>query len=128
METMQDTTVESRMATLYVDSEGVLVSKAKKGFVSLEEMDQNYIHLKSITKGNSVCGLVEDFQISNLSKPYIAYIDREYSKIYKALAIVAPSWWTRIKSNYNLRFAKSKFPIKLFANSSQAKDWLKNYL
>jgi len=120
--------VENRMATLFVDSEGVLVSNVKKEYVSLEEMDENYVHLKSITKGTSVCGIIESQYISSFNKDYILYIEREYSKIYKALAIVAPSGWMRLKSKYTLRFAKSKFPIKLFANSAQAKAWLKEYL
>jgi hypothetical protein len=120
--------VEDGMATLFVDSEGVLVSKVKKGNVSLREMDENYVHLKSITKGTSVCGIIESQYISSFNKDYILYIEREYSKIYKALAIVAPSGWMRLKSKYTLRFSKSKFPIKLFANSTQAKIWLKSHL
>ena len=128
MNTLTLNPFEGRMATLFIDSEGVLVSKVKKGFVSLEELDENYIHLKSITKGNSVCGIIESQFITSFNKEYILYMEREYSKIYKALAIVAPSNWMRLKSKYTLRFSKSKFPVKLFASSTDAKEWLKQYL
>ena len=120
--------IENQFASLYVDADGVLVSKVKKDSCTLEELDENYIHLKTIAKGNHVCGFMDGVQLRNFDKDDIAYMEREFPKIYKALAITTNSKLAKIKALFAFRMLQTKIPVRIFSNSSDAKAWLKAFL
>jgi|TARA_R110000737_G_scaffold324995_1_gene338149 hypothetical protein len=128
METVNEIKRDKKISSLYIDSDGVLVTKVDKALISLDELDNNFIKIKSITKGNAVYGIIDIEQNGDLGKNYLSYLEREYSKVYRALAIITPSKWKRLKSQVTRNFSKSKYPVKLFSNTDQAKKWLKDFL
>jgi hypothetical protein len=128
METLNQIKIENNVSSIFIDTDGILVNKVNTSFVSLEELDKNFIHVKSITKGNSVFGIIDLEKNTNFGKYYVSYLEREYSKVYKALAIVTPSKWMRFKSIVLRKFPEKKFPVRLFSNDQQAREWLKRFL
>jgi hypothetical protein len=126
-ETLNKIKTDNSISSLYIDSDGVLITKVSKSENSLEELDRNYIQIKSIIHGNYVCGIIDIDKNGELGKNYLDYLEREYSKIYKALAIIAPSRRMRIKALVKRKFSKSKYPVKLFSTAEQAKEWLKGF-
>ncbi|MFA7272937.1 MAG: hypothetical protein WC044_03665 [Crocinitomicaceae bacterium] len=128
MDTIKSEVIENHFASLYVDADGVLVSKVKKDICTLEELDENYIHLKTIAKGNHVCGFMDGAQLRNFDKDDVAYMEREFPKIYKALAITTNSRLAKIKAFFAFRILQTKIPVRIFSNPTDAKAWLKAFL
>lgn len=100
----------------------------KKDICTLQELDENFIHLKTNAKGNHVFGFMDDAQLRNFDKDDVTYMEREFPKIYKAIAITTNSSLAKIKVFFAFRILETKIPVRIFSNPTDAKAWLKAFL
>ena len=115
-------------STMWWD-EGILCSVAKKAPPqTVEEAKKTIEEFKKITGGKKVCLLSDSTDSTPLSKEMRDYAAEVIPEIAKAIAIISRSAVGKMAANLFFSIKKQPYPVKMFTDENEAKEWLKQYL
>jgi predicted metal-dependent phosphoesterase TrpH len=93
---------------------------------TLEEAKQAIDEFKSLAGNKKYCFLMDITNTSPSSKEVRDYAAAEFPKIAKAMAIISDSAFGTMMANMFFKIKKQPFPVKMFKDEAEARDWLKN--
>jgi len=120
---------ETPISIFWIDEEGMLCGKSKQVGRSIENYYEVINFFKSIVKpGEKLCSLTDANDAVPMSKEIRDFFIAEMPKYIKAQAIITQS---PLDTSLNATFMKISFlgfPVRIFTNKEDAKEWLKLYL
>ena len=109
--------------------EGILCSVAKKApQQTVEEVKKTIEEFKKITGGKKVCLLSDSTDSSPANKEMRDFAAEVIPEIVKAIAIISRSAVGKMAANLFFSIKKQSYPVKMFTDENEAKEWLKQYL
>ncbi len=116
-------------STMWFDENGILCSVAKKvPAQTIEEAKKTMEQLRIIIGGTKVCLLSDSTDSPAPDKEMRDYAAEVIPEIAKAVAIISNSAVGKMAANLFFSIKKQPYPVKMFTEESEAKDWLKQYL
>jgi hypothetical protein len=114
---------------MWFDENGILCSIGKKvPQQTIEEAKQSLEEFKKITGGKKVCMLSDSTDSAPVNKEMRDYVADVLPAIVKAVAIISRSAVGKMTANLFFSIKKQPYPIKMFNDETEAKEWLKQYL
>ncbi len=122
---------ESESATWWIDDGGIVCSVSKKTGINAtrEEMIRQFENFKKTNTGKKVCIL---FDISH-AKPSEGlnkereFLSEEMATIVKAMAVISSSALGRLLANLFFNLKAPAYPMRVFDNEHDARQWLRKY-
>ena len=116
-------------STMWFDENGILCSIAKKvPQQTVEEAKETMEELRKITGGKKVCLLSDSTDSLPLNKEMRDYVAEVMPEIAIAVAIISRSAVGKMVANLFFSIKKQPYPVKMFTDETEAKEWLKQYL
>jgi len=116
-------------STMWFDENGILCSIAKKvPQQTVEEAKETMEELRKITGGKKVCLLSDSTDSLPLNKEMRDYVAEVMPEIAIAVAIISRSAVGKMVANLFFSIKKQPYPVKMFSDETEAKEWLKQYL
>ncbi len=121
--------IEMPTSTMWFDESGILCSVSKKApQQTLEEAKKSMDELRKVTGGKRVCLLADNTNSVPPNKEMRDYAAEVIPEIAKAIAIISRSALGKMAANLFFAIKKQPYPIKMFNDETEAKEWLKQYL
>jgi hypothetical protein len=126
-------TYELGSSIIWLDESGILYSVPKGDEPppkrTNEEVRQDMDFLKKITGNKKVCLIIESNPNSAPpEKKERDFIAAQLDSITKAMAILTSSPLSRMIANLFFGFKPPPYPVKMFTDPAEAKEWIKQYL
>jgi hypothetical protein len=125
-------TYDMTTSTMWFDQDGILFSVPKPNAPteqSKEEMNEEMDKFREITGGKKVCMVLETNHNSRPPKKEERdFIAEQLTSVTKAMAIVTSLPLSRMVANLFFGFKPPPYPVKMFSNEKEAKEWVKQYL
>lgn len=116
-------------SVLWFDESGILCSVAKKvPQQTIEEAKKTMIDFLKITGGRKVCLLSDSTDSPPADKEMRDYAAEVIPEVAKAVAIISRSAVGKMAANLFFSIKKQPYPVKMFTDENEAKEWLKQYL
>ena len=116
-------------STIWFDEHGIMCSIAKKvPQQTIEEAKETMEELRIITDGRKVCLLSDSTDSPPPDKEMRDYAAEVIPEIAKAVAIISRSAVGKMAANLFFSIKKQPYPVKMFTDEVEAKEWLKQYL
>ena len=116
-------------STMWFDENGILCSIAKKvPQQTLEEAKETMIDFIKITGGKKVCLLSDSTDSAPVNKEMRDYVAEVLPNVAKAVAIISRSAVGKMAANLFFSLKKQPYPVKMFNDEAEAKEWLMQYL
>ncbi len=116
-------------STMWFDENGILCSIAKKvPRQTVEETKKTMEELRKITGGKKICLLSDSTDSAPLNKELRDYLAEVIPEIAIAIAIISRSAVGKMVANLFFSIKKQPYPVKMFSDEMEAKEWLKQYL
>ncbi len=116
-------------STMWFDENGILCSISKKvPSQTVEEAKNTIEEFVKITGGKKVCMLSDSTDSTPVNKEMRDYIAEVLPNIAKAVAIISRSAVGKMAANLFFSLKKQPYPVKMFTDETEAKEWLKQYL
>ncbi|WP_020601890.1 STAS/SEC14 domain-containing protein [Spirosoma spitsbergense] len=116
-------------STIWFDENGILCSIAKKvPQQTVEEAKKTMEEFRKITGEKKVCLLSDSTDSPPANKEMRDYAAEVIPEIAKAVAIISRSAVGKMAANLFFSIKKQPYPVKMFMDETEAKDWLKHYL
>ena len=120
---------EFATSIMWFDENGILCSISKKvPQQTIEEAKTTMEEFKKITGGKKVCMLADSTDSSPVNKEMRDYIAQILPDIVTAIAIISRSAVGKMAANLFFSIKKQPYPVKMFTDEAEAKQWLKQYL
>ncbi len=114
---------------MWFDENGILCSVAKKvPQQTVEEAKKTMVELKKLTGGKKICLLSDSSDATPANKEMRDYAAEVIPEIAKAVAIISRSAVGKMTANLFFSIKKQPYPVKMFNEETEAKEWLKQYL
>jgi microsomal dipeptidase-like Zn-dependent dipeptidase len=121
--------IEWDTSTIWFDENGILYSVSKKvPPQTMEEAIKSVEDFKKITGGKKVCMLADVTNSAETTKEMRDWAAIELPKLIKAIAMVSQSPLGKMLANLFFRVKKQPYPVKMFTDEEEAKEWLLQYL
>ncbi len=121
--------IEFKTSTMWFDEYGILCSIAKKvPQQTVEEAKQTMEEFRKITGGKKVCMLSDSTDSAPINKELRDYVAEVLPEIALAVAIISRSAVGKMVANLFFSIKKQPYPVKMFNDELEAKEWLKQYL
>ena len=119
-------------STLWFDEDGILYSQPKKGAPQPQTREESMVQMDAFRKlvgGKKTCMILEtDNSATTPKKEDRDWIAAELNSVTKAMAIISTSPLGRMVANLFFGLKPPAYPVKFFANQTEAKEWIKQYL
>ena len=116
-------------STMWFDENGILCSIAKKvPQQTVEETKKTLEEFRKITGGKKVCMLTDSTDSTPVDKEMRDYIAGIMPEIAIAIAVISRSAMGKMVANLFFSIKKQPYPVKMFSDETEAKEWLKQYL
>ena len=116
-------------SVMWFDENGILYSIAKKiPQQTLEEAKYTIEELRKITGGKKVCLLSDSTDSTPVNKEMRDYLAEVIPDIVIAIAVISRSALGKMVANLFFSIKKQPYPVKMFTDETEAKEWLKQYL
>ena len=116
-------------STMWFDENGILCSIAKKvPQQTIEEAKETMVEFRIITGGKKVCLLSDSTDSPPADKEMRDYAAEVIPEIAKAVAIISRSAVGKMAANLFFSIKKQPYPVKMFVDEMEAKEWLRQYL
>ena len=118
-------------STVWFDGSGILysVSKPQSRERTIEEIHDETQKLRDIIGNRKVCIIVESAGRNQvIPKEQRDAIAEEMKSVTRALAIISPSPLSRMVANLFFSFRPPLYPMKLFSQPEEAREWIAQYL
>jgi hypothetical protein len=121
--------IEFPTSTIWFDEDGVLYSVSKKTPpVSVEESKKTLEEFVRLTGGKKVCMIIDMTNASPTDKESREFGAEVLPPLTKAIGMVSRSPMGRMIANLFFGLKPPPYPVKMFANEKDAKEWIKQYL
>lgn len=121
--------IELPNSIIWFDENGILCSIAKKiPQQTIEEAKKTMEELRKITGGKKVCLLSDSTDSPPANKEMRDYAAEAIPEVTKAVAIISRSAVGKMAANLFFSIKKQPYPVKMFNDEIEAKEWLKQYL
>ncbi|MEO5603056.1 MAG: STAS/SEC14 domain-containing protein [Cyclobacteriaceae bacterium] len=121
--------IEFPTSTIWFDENGILCSIAKKvPQQTIEEAKTMMEEFRKITGGKKICILSDSTDSPPVNKEMRDYFAEAIPEIAKAIAIISRSAVGKMVANLFFSIKKQPYPVKMFSDETEAKEWLKQYL
>ena len=115
--------------TMWFDENKILCVISKKvPHQTVEEAKKTIVEFKRIIGGQKVCLLSDSTDAAPASKEMRDYAAEVMPEIAKAVAIISRSAVGKMAANLFFSIKRQPYPVKMFTDETEAKDWLKQYL
>jgi hypothetical protein len=125
-------TMELKTSTMWFGDDGILYSMPRVDAPltqTTEEIIEEMKLLRNWLGGRKVCLIAEsNSKAASPPKSQRDMIAHELETVIKALAIISTSPLSRMVANLFFSFKPPKYPLKMFSNEVEAKNWIKQYL
>jgi len=116
-------------SVFWFDEDGILCSVSKKNSPqTLEETIKTIEEFKKLIGDKKICMLAEASNSGESIKEVRDYVAMEFPKFIKAIAIISQSALGKMLANLFFNIKSQPYPIKMFNDEKEAKEWLKQYL
>lgn len=116
-------------SVFWFDEDGIFCVISKKApLQTLEETKKDIENLMKIIGHKKVCMLVDSNNSSESTKELRDYAAEEFPKFIKAMAIISNSALSKMLANLFFNIKPQPYPIKMFNDENEAREWLKKYL
>jgi hypothetical protein len=124
--------IEMPSSTIWFDKEGILYSISKEappGGRSMEAIKSETERFRKIIGNKKVC-IVLASNSGTVSPPREQRdaIAAELNSIAKAIAVVSASPLSRMVANLFFSFKPPAYPMKIFSNQQDARNWIRQFL
>lgn len=120
---------ETELFWIWLNEDGALCTKYKKNInVTHTALKDTYDVIHKMIGNKKVCNLVDISNRTDSNKEIRDYALEENSKFVIAQAIISDSKLTKFIADLFITLKKTPFPIQMFTNERDAKEWLKKYL
>ena len=114
---------------IWFDEHGILCSVAKKvSPQTVEEAKQTMEKFRKLTGGKKICLLSDSTDSPPSNKEMRDYAAEVIPEIAKAVAVISRSAVGKMAANLFFSIKKQPYPVKMFNEENEAKEWLKQYL
>lgn len=124
--------LELPSSTIWFDGDGLLYSAAKGGPPvnrSMEDLTEDMKKVRNFIGSRKVCIIIESNNRSGSPpREQRDAIADALNAVTKAMAVVSSSPLSRMVANLFFSFRPPAFPMKLFANVHEAREWISKYL
>ncbi|MFL5764062.1 MAG: STAS/SEC14 domain-containing protein [Bacteroidia bacterium] len=130
MEIPQNASVIDTPSSVYwYDDNGILCSISKKAPpLTLEESKAVLDDFKRNLRTEKVCMLIDVTHTSESTREVRDYAAEEFPKFVKAIAMLSDSALGKMLANLFFRLKTQPYPVKMFTDEKDAKEWLKQFL
>ncbi len=113
----------------WYDNDGILCGKSLAGESSeLKDIKEFMEYFITTLNGTKICILVDFSNVSTSNKEIREYVNNEFPKITKSLAMISKTPLGRMMANLFFNLKKQPYPTKMFEDELRAKGWLKKFL
>ncbi|HTF05407.1 MAG TPA: STAS/SEC14 domain-containing protein [Bacteroidia bacterium] len=124
-----DKIIETATSTMWFDQSGILCSISKKHPPqTIEEMQKSLDEFMAITSGKKLCMLADITNASTVNKETREFAAAELTKIVKAIALVSTSPLGKMVANLFFALKPPTYPMRMFNDVDEAREWLKKHL
>lgn len=111
------------------DEDGIVYIKSIAGEKSeIKDIQQLRDFLINLSQEKRSCILIDFSNVSQADRETRDYVNKEFPKIARAVALVSKNPLGRMMANLFFNLKKQPFPTKMFDKELDAKEWLKQYL
>lgn len=115
--------------TLWFDKDGIVCSISKKiPPQTLEDSKKGVEDFKKIIGNKKVCLLADVTNSAETTREVRDYAAIELPKLVKAVAMISKSALGRMLANMFFSIKEQPYPVKMFSDEVEAKQWLKKFL
>jgi hypothetical protein len=119
---------EHPMATFWFDDLGILYSVSKFGPRTIDLMDEYIAYVKALINNRPVCILTDISKAGSMDKKTREYTATQLEHVYKAMAILTDTLAGNMIGKVFLQLDSQPYPMAMFTDEKEAKEWLKQYL
>jgi hypothetical protein len=124
--------MELLTSVIWFGNDGVLYSSPREGapaMLSESQIKNETDRLLGFIGNKKVCIIAEsDSKAASPPKHQRELLAHSLESVTKALAIVSTSPLSRMVANLFFSFKPPKYPMKMFSNEAEAKNWITQYL
>lgn len=121
--------LDQRTSSMWFSEDGILCSVSKKAIPpTIEEVNRTVEAFKQFTGGNKVCLLIDNTNASAPNKEMRDRVAKIMPEIVKAVAIISKSAVGKMVANLFFNINKQSYPIRMFDDETEAREWLKQYV
>jgi microsomal dipeptidase-like Zn-dependent dipeptidase len=114
---------------IWFDEDGVLCSVSKKApKQTLEQVKKQLEDFRKIIGDKKVCLMIDVTNTTESTKEVRDFAAKEFPKFVKAIAMISSSALGKMLANLFFTVKSQPYPVKMFNDEKEAKEWLKQYL
>ena len=128
---MEENKQKTSQGEAWIDQDGILYQDYPYGTeIKLEDsLEELKIYRTAFCNGIKRPIIVDISNIKSVSKESRdIYSSEEMGDIISAAALIVSNPVSRILGNFYMGISKTKMPVRMFATSKDAKNWLKDFL
>jgi hypothetical protein len=121
--------IEWETSTFWFDEDGILYSISKKApKQTLEQAKEQVEKFKQLIGDKKVCMMIDVTNTAESTKEVRDFAAKEFPKFIKAIAMISSSALGKMLANLFFTVKSQPYPVKMFNDTNEAKEWLKQYL
>lgn len=121
--------IDWETSQFWFDEDGILYSISKKTpKQTMEQVKKSVEDFKTLVGDKKVCMMVDVTNSPESTKEVRDYAAQELPKLVKAIAMVSTSALGKMLANLFFSIKSQPYPVKMFNEENEAREWLKQYL
>jgi hypothetical protein len=117
-------TVETSLATLWMDHEGIMYSKSKNKKRSVEGLKEFFEAVKEFSRGEKVYLIGDVNEMQSYSEEAKEYLNKQMRENCLAFAILGCKPMGKMMAAVTILKQKPPFPAKMFETLEEARKWI----
>jgi len=119
---------ETPASTYWFDKEVLFVIAKNAPPLPMQEQVKQTEEFKKKLGGKKICAIMDVTEAAASSRETREYNTRELPTMFKAIAFITRSALGRMLAHLFLGMKPMSFPVKVFSNEQDAREWIKQYL
>ena len=119
--------IETQNSSYWFENDIMYVVLKKAPELPLEETKKQTEEFKKMLNGKKICAIMDFTNSSPSSKESREYSRKQIADMFNAIAFISNSVFGRTIAHLFFGFVTLPFPVKVFANKEDAKQWVHQY-
>ena len=120
--------IDWETSTMWFDKDGVLYSISKKvPPQTMEQVKQSLEDFKKIIGNKKISMIIDVTNTGESTKETRDFAAVEFPKFVKAIAMISKSPLGKMLANLFFKVKKQPYPVKMFNDEREAKEWIMQY-
>jgi hypothetical protein len=126
----QDANVVDTIGSKYwFDDMGIMCAVVKKGLeLSADQRRAAFSDFRNKMGEQKICMIVDITDSAPIGKEIQNFNLQNFPKVFKAIAFISRSAYSRMLGHLYLGMHSNPFPYKIFSNEKDAREWIRQYL